>query len=106
MSQPNSDLEISGTYIVLDVRAVNPRAESLKMILTMLVVIVMLGVSSIFFAKDTNELVIVPLTKMTDMIRKLGENPLARIDETEGNSGMETGLIEGTDDYCSTILVR
>lgn len=57
------------------------------------VVIVVLAASSALFSKDSQELVVRPLEKMTDLVRRLASNPLAQIEDGKGGE-METDFVE------------
>jgi len=67
--------------------------QALVNFLQVTVVIIVLAMSSMLFSKDSRELVVHPLEKMTELVRRLSSNPLAQIDESEG-SGMETDFVE------------
>jgi hypothetical protein len=68
----------------------------LNMIKTVFIILV-LTFTTILFAFDAQRLVIGPIQRMTDLVRRLAVNPLAAINETnmdDSEGGLETMVLE------------
>jgi len=64
-----------------------------------IIVLSVLASTAVFFSQDAQRLVIGPIQRMTDMVRRLADNPLAAIknkelDDGQKKQGLETMLLE------------
>eukprot|EP00163_Fabomonas_tropica_P027461 TRINITY_DN5292_c0_g1_i9.p1 TRINITY_DN5292_c0_g1~~TRINITY_DN5292_c0_g1_i9.p1 ORF type:complete len:700 (-),score=166.28 TRINITY_DN5292_c0_g1_i9:543-2597(-) len=68
----------------------------LNIVLTIFIV-VLLGLGSALFTRDANNLMLAPIERMVSVVKKLGDNPLAQLDddsEDDEGSEFETKLVE------------
>ena len=82
----------SDSLVVFDNTAF-ARGEAIVSILQVCFIILILGTSSYLFQRDSDRLVIGPLSRMARVVETLLANPLAQIEETEGGD-YETDFVE------------
>jgi len=87
-----AELPSSDSLLVFD-NVPFARGEAIVSILQVCFIIVILGTSSYLFQRDSDQLVIGPLSRMAKVVETLLANPLAQIEETEGGD-YETDFVE------------
>jgi len=84
----------------LSTKAVSVNVAGLNMLQTLLVIFLLAG-GALFFSKDTNSLVVVPIERMVKFVQQLAANPLGKIKPIRAKNdpqqeGFETRMLENT----------
>jgi hypothetical protein len=77
-------VESDGVTACFDLRADTRLEAGLNIAKTVFVCIV-LALGAIFFTKDANDLVLIPIERMIDRVKRLAKNPLANFDEDDSS---------------------
>ena len=86
------------TVARFDIKSESQTEAILNMILIVFIVF-LLGIGSALFSKDANTLMIGPIQRMVRTVKRLAENPLAKLDDesqgqTAEEAGYETAMVE------------
>jgi class 3 adenylate cyclase len=67
-------------------------------------IVLLLGVGAALFSRDANKLMIAPIERMVKVVRKLADNPLAKLDDPEDGHGGGGGSGDDTQQFETSLV--